>query len=281
MAELGTVNTLSIVESTPHGLRLEAGPLGQILLPNRFVTSAMRVGDRIEVFLYNDSEDRPVATTEHPYAQAGELAVLDVVSVHPTAGAFLDWGLSKDLLLPFREQGGTRVRPGEKVAVAIYLDAASGRVAASTRLHRHLPTQKPAYEPNQPVEALVYGDSPLGCKVIVERRYRALLYHEETADQLRPGDRFTGYIKKVHHDGKIDLRRDAAGYSRVAGVAGQILAELERAGGYLPYHDKSSPEAIRAAFDTSKKAFKQAIGQLYKAGRIELREDGIKEKQPR
>jgi predicted RNA-binding protein (virulence factor B family) len=276
MADIGRENTLVVIEKSDHGLYLDGGDLGPILLPNRYIMPTMLPGTEVNAFIYNDSEDRLVATTEQPYAQAGEFAYLEVVSVHPNVGAFLDWGLSKDLLLPYREQGNIRFREGDGAIVAVYVDAYTNRVVASTRLHNHLPPEKPAYAPNDPVQVLVYGDSPLGYKAIVDRRYRGLLYHEENSAQLEPGDQFTGYIRKVHNDGKIDLRRDPSGYSRVEDISGRILDQLDAAGGHLPFNDKSSPADIRATFDTSKKAFKQALGKLYKARRILIDADGIR-----
>lgn len=276
MAEIGRDNTLTIQEKSDHGLYLDGGQLGPILLPNRYVTPEMQSGAKVDVFIYNDSEDRLVATTEQPYAKAGEFAYLEVVSVHPNTGAFLDWGLSKDLLLPYREQGNLRFREGDGAIVAVYVDEYTNRVVASTRLHNHLPPEKPPYAPNDAVQVIIYGDSPLGYKAIVDKRYRGLLYHEENSDQLEPGDQFTGYIRKVHSDGKIDLRRDPAGYSRVDAISARILHELNAAGGHLSFNDKSSPEAIRTTFDTSKKAFKQALGRLYKARRILIEESGIR-----
>ena len=275
MAEIGRYNILTVLETSDHGLYLDGGAHDKILMPKRYITPAMKVGTEVEVFVYNDSEDRLVATTEKPLAQAGEFAYLEVVSVNPNAGAFLDWGLSKDLLLPYREQGNIHFTEGDGAIVAVYVDEYTNRVVASTRLHNHLPHEKPPYEPNDPVEVLIYGDSPLGFKAIIDKRYRGLLYHEETSDQLEPGDQFTGYIKKVHNDGKIDLRRDPSGYGRVEGVSQVILDQLEAAGGALPFNDKSSPEDISTTFDTSKKAFKQAIGKLYKQRRILITDTGI------
>lgn len=275
MAEIGKYNDLPVVESVDHGLYLDGGRLGTILLPQRYVTPEMTIGDSIKVFVYNDSEDRLVATTETPAGQVGEFAYLEVVDVKPNVGAFLDWGLSKDLLLPYREQGNFMIQKGDGLVVAIYLDEYTRRVVASARLHRHICPEKPAYEPNEPVDVLIYGNSPLGYKAIVDKKHRGLLYHSETADKLEEGDRFTGYVKRVRSGGKIDLRRDRAGYKRVEPLAGQIHARLEEAGGRLPFNDKSSPESIRETFDCSKKAFKQAIGALYKQRVIRITEDGI------
>ncbi|WP_269523796.1 CvfB family protein [Coraliomargarita parva] len=275
MADIGKFNELTIVEVVDHGLYLDGENLGNILLPQRYVTYQMKVGDKVNVFIYNDSEDRLVATTETPAAQVGEFAYLEVVGIRRNVGAFLDWGLSKDLLLPYREQGNLSLKEGDGVIVAIYVDEYTNRIVASARLHRHLQEDKPSYQPNDPVEVLIYGDSPLGYKAIVDKKFRGLLYHSETSDTLEEGDQFTGYVKRVRSGGKIDLRRDPAGYKRVGSLAEQIQEQLEEAGGRLPFNDKSSPESIRETFNCSKKAFKQAIGALYKQRVILITEDGI------
>ena len=275
MADPGKFNTLTITEVTVNGLLLDGGPHGQILLPRRYMTRAMVIGSEVEVFLYSDSEDRLVATTETPYAQAGEFAYLEVVAVNERVGVFLDWGLSKDLLLPFREQGDLYYSVGDGAIVAVYVDPYTQRIVASTRLHRHLSNTRPDYTTNTPVHVLIYGDSPLGYKAIIDKKHRGLLYHAETSDQLEPGDQFTGYIKKVHANGNIDLRRDPAGRRRAETFSEVILEQLEKAGGSMAFNDKSSPESIRATFDMSKKAFKQALAKLYKNRRILITDAGI------
>jgi len=280
MADIGRFNELTIVEAVDHGLYLDGEHLGNILLPQCYVTHSMKVGNRVNVFIYNDSEDRLVATTKTPAAQVGEFAYLEVVGIRRNVGAFLDWGLSKDLLLPYREQGTIHLEEGDGVVVAVYLDQYTNRIVASARLHRHLCPELPNYQPNDAVEVLIYGDSPLGYKAIVDKKHRGLLYHTETADKLEEGDQFTGYVKKVRSGGKIDLRRDPAGYERVETLAENILRQLEEAGGQMPFNDKSSPESIRETFNSSKKAFKQAIGALYKQRVIRITEDGIEQVKP-
>jgi len=275
MAEIGKFNKLAILEIVDHGLYLNGGTLGNILLPQRYVTTDMRVGGTVEVFIYCDSEDRLVATTETPKGQVGEFAYLEVIEVKPNVGAFLDWGLSKDLLLPYREQGNFLINEGDGLVVAIYLDEHTNRIVASARLYRHICPESPQYQANDAVDVLIYGDSPLGYKAIVDKKHRGLLYHSETHDKLEEGDRFTGYVKKVRSGGKIDLRRDPAGYQRVESLTDQIHQQLKEAGGQLPFNDKSSPESIRKTFNTSKKAFKQAIGALYKQRLIRITEAGI------
>ena len=277
MADIGKFNTLPITEVTVNGLLLDGGRHGKILLPRRYMTKAMEIGSEVEVFIYSDSEDRLVATTETPYAQAGEFAYLEVVAVNERVGAFLDWGLSKDLFLPFREQGDLYYSVGDGAIVAVYVDEYTNRIVASTRLHRHLSNTKPDYEPNTPVHVLIYGESPLGFKAIIDKKHRGLLYYAETGDKLEPGDQFTGYIKKVHANGNIDLRRDPAGRQRADTFSEVIMEKLEQAGGSMAFNDKSSPESIRETFDMSKKAFKQALAKLYKARRILITENGIEQ----
>lgn len=276
MLELGKFNELTVLEVSEHGLYLVCDEGEEVLLPNRYVKPEMTVGATVRVFVHNDSEDRFVATTDTPHAQVGEFAYLEVVGIHPKVGIFLDWGLSKDLLLPFREQGDFHIEVGDGVVVAVYVDEHTNRIVASTRLHRHMAETEPDYEVNDAVDLLIYDTSPLGYKAIVDRVHRGLMFYSETSDKLYPGDQITGYIRKVHNNGKIDLRRDPAGYERIEGLAGQIFKQLEAAdGGSMPFNDKSAPEAIRETFDCSKKAFKQAIGALYKARRILIQGDGI------
>ena len=276
MLQLGHFNTLTILEKSPHGLFLDAGASNRVLLPNAFVTQSMQIGDPIRVFIYKDSKDRLVATTQTPLAEADEFAYLEVVDVKPGIGIFLDWGLDKHLLLPHREQGDWDFRVGDGAVVAVYVDAYSQRMVASTRLHRHRAPEKPNFEPNTPVDLLIYGNSPLGYKAFVNRRYRGLIYHQENSDVLEPGDQFVGYIKKVHSNGKIDLRRDPSGFGRADQIAEKIFAQLQAAGGHIALNDRSSPAEIRARFDVSKKAFKQALGRLYKMRRIDFTENGIR-----
>lgn len=276
MVEIGRIQTLPIVESSDNGFYLDAQDLGTILLPNAYVDTSMEIGSEVSVFIYNDSEDRLVATTETPRAQVGEIACLEVVSLHPRAGAFLDWGLRKDLLLPYREQGERSLRKGDKVVVAVYLDPHSKRIVASTRLQRHFASDVPDYSPNQPVQVIIYGQSPLGFKAVVDRHYSGLLFRGETSERLRVGDEFQGYIKKVHEDGKIDVLRDPFGYRRrIDPLAEQILDKLKSSGDRLPFSDKSSPQSIREEFGCSKQAFKQALGNLYRQKKIIFTQEGI------
>ncbi|MDB6065945.1 MAG: hypothetical protein JWR26_2153 [Pedosphaera sp.] len=273
MAIIGRRNILSIERASGPGLYLNGGELGEILLPGRYIPADIAPGVKLDVFVYLDSEDRLVATTETPHAMVGEFAWLKVISINPRVGAFLDWGLSKDLLLPFREQD-IPVRVGQHVIAYVYLDAQSNRIVASTRLHRHLNRQETTYREGQPVEMLITGRTPLGYNAIVENAHRGLLYHDNLATPLHAGQKLKGFVRKVRPGGKLDLSLDKSGYKRVAPLKDQIVQALERNGGKLDFDDNSTPEAIREAFGSSKKAFKQALGALYKARRIQFQPSG-------
>jgi len=204
----------------------------------------------------------------------GEFACLKVVSVNQHIGAFLDWGLSKDLLLPFREHTG-QLRVGQKVVVAVYLDPKTNRIVASARLRRHFSNDTPTYAPGQPVNLFVTGQSPLGYQVIVANAHEGLLYHDRVSIPIEVGQKLKGFVRLVRPGGKIDVSLDSSGYQRVASLQLQIVQALERNGGRLAFDDNSPPEAIRTAFGVSKKAFKQTIGALYKRRRIRFTHPGI------
>ncbi|EEF59294.1 CvfB family protein [Pedosphaera parvula] len=274
MAVIGKRNILSIERSSGPGLYLNGGALGEILLPGRYIPRDIPPENKLDVFVYLDSEDRLVATTETPRAMVGEFAYLKVISVNSQVGAFLDWGLSKDLLLPFREQQ-TPVRPGQWVIVYVQLDPRNKRIFASTRLYRFLNRETPCYRENQPVSLLISGKTPLGFKAIVDNAHEGLLFHDKLSSPLTIGQKLNGFFRTIRPGGKIDLSLDASGYKRVNTVTEKIVDALERNGGRLAFDDDSSPETIREAFGISKKAFKQALGALYKSRRIRFQNPGI------
>ena len=274
MAELGKRNTLAISKESPHGLYLDGGELGEILLPSAFVPKGISRNSPLSVFVYLDSEDRLIATTEEPLAQVDAFAALKVIEVNRRMGAFLDWGLSKDLLLPFRESKG-RINVGDTRVVRIYVDHASGRIVASERHGRFLSPERPRYQPQQQVDLIVASETPLGYKAIVNNSHIGLLYENELSDPLFVGQCFKGYVKKVRADGNIDLRRDRSGYDRVAPLAERILERINTNGGRLELDDRSEPDRIRQEFGVSKKAFKQALGNLYKQRLIEFLDGGV------
>ena len=274
MPTIGQRNKLSIEREAPPGLYLRGGELGEILLPRRYIPPDVKPGDRLDVFIYLDSEDRLVATTETPHASVGEFAYLEVVSIHQRVGAFLDWGLPKDLLLPFREQEAP-VRVGQKVVVAIYLDPKTQRIAASARLRRYLSRDTPAYAEGQNVSIIVTEETPLGYSAIINNDHAGLLRRDQMSTRLQVGQKLKAFVRAVRPGGKIDLSLDASGYRRVASLQEQVLQALAAKAGRLPYDDATSPEVIRQNFGVSKKAFKQALGALYKHRRIRFLNPGI------
>ena len=275
MAEIGRWNTLMAIEESDRGLMLDGGELGLILCPSRYLPEDAEPGEEFEVFVYLDSKDRLIASTETPLAQVGDFACLEVVSVHPNLGAFLDWGLIKDLLLPFAEQLG-RVRVGQKVVVAIQVDQRSNRIIASMRCHRFVDRNSPELEQGDAVELLISDETPMGFNAIVNNQYLGLLYHSEVGVPVKVGQKMDGYILRIRPEGKIDLTLNESGYGRVTNLAEDIVEALQHNHGYLAIGDKSSPEEIRHQFGVSKKAFKQALGALYRQRRITFEGQGIR-----
>lgn len=274
MADLGRYNQLKVLYSTPHGIYLDGGDHGEILLPTRYIPRGTQLDDVIEVFVYRDSEDRVIATTERPFAQAGEFASLEVVGVHRQVGVFLNWGLPKDLLLPYRELT-EKVDVGQKVAVYIILDERSDRIIATTRLNRHLSRQPAPYKKGQEVGLLITNRTPLGYNVLVEKTHIALLHAAAGATALQPGQEMRGFISAVHPDGKLDVSLDASGYQRVAPLTERILEALKASGGSLPFDDDSPADRVRENFGSSKTAFKQALGALFRQRKIRFTRPGI------
>lgn len=277
MPSIGKRNSLKIVRAAPPGLYLDAAELGEILLPGKLVPRNVQLKDLVDVFIYTDSEDRLVATTETPLAEVGEFAALKVVSVNRNVGAFLDWGLSKDLLLPYREQERPP-RVGDKIFVAVCLDPVSNRVVASARISRYLQREIPEeWKPGQPVNLQIAGTSPLGYNAIIEGCYRGLLYKDRTNAPLEIGQKLKGFIRAIRDGGKVDLSLDGPGArQQVTPLTTLILNAMRENGGTLPYDDSADPGIIRQKFNISKNVFKQALGNLYKRKRIEFTNPGIK-----
>lgn len=274
MSILGKRQTLTVNRIAAPGAYLAWGDLAEVLLPRRYVPADLVPGARLEVFVYLDSEDRPVATTEKPLATVGEFAALQVVSVNPKVGTFLNWGLPKDLLLPFREQTAP-LRIGDRVVVFVQIDEKTNRIIASARLNRHLSRERPPYTVGQSVNLLIASKTPLGYNAVIEGAHLGLLYHDNLAAPLAIGQKLKGFIRALRFGAKIDLSLDASGYQRVASLTEQILAALERHHGKLDLDDDSPPAAIRETFGVSKGAFKQALGALYKKRRIQFTNPGI------
>ena len=274
MASIGQRNALQIIREATPGFYLDGENLGEILLPGRYIPENTGPGDYVLVFIHRDSEDRLVATTEIPTARVGEFAFLKVVSANPQMGAFLDWGLAKDLLLPIREQT-RRIELGESVVVYVFLDHQSGRIVATMRLDAHLNLTTPNYLEKQPVNLLIAGETSLGYKAIVENAHWGLIFRSDIGAKLTIGETVTGYVRAVRPDGKIDLSLTLPGYEKVRTLTEEILEALQKNNGKLNVNDASSPEEIRKQFATSKKAFKQALGALYRKRAIRLTADGI------
>lgn len=275
MAELGKRHLLTILHSAPPGLYLDGGRHGEILLPGRFVPSGVVVGGKVDVFIYRDSEDRLVATTQQPLATVGELAYLRVVAINRRVGVFLDWGLDKDLLLPMREMDGP-LNVGDRVVVMVVLDDRTERLIASARFNRRLDQRPPHYHEGESVRLMVASKSPLGFNMVVNNAHRGLIYQTDIIGTLKVGDVVPGYIRTIRPDGKLDLALGQAGHRRIGAMSAKVIEVLTAHGGKLPYHDNSLPEEIREVFGMSKKAFKQAIGALFKEQRIHIDPVGIR-----
>ena len=273
MAEIGKNNILTIARCEEYGLYLKDDDGNEILLPNRYVTDDMEIGDEVNVFVYTDSEDRPVATTEQPYAKVGDFALLRVKSVN-NIGAFLDWGLMKDLLVPFREQK-VRMMSGRSYIVYVYLDDESQRVVASAKLDKFLDNKIPEYKYRQKVDILVTQRTDLGYKVIVDNLFWGMIYHNEIFQEINIGDRLEAFIKNVRQDGKIDIKLGDREVKRVKSLADTIMEYIAENGGTIHITDKSSPDTIREAFNCSKKDYKKTLGFLYKAQKILITPDEI------
>ena len=278
--EIGQINRLQIVKEVDFGLYLDGGDeaydgYGETLLPSRYLPSTWNIGDRIEVFIYLDSEDRIIATTERPYALVGEFALLKVSSVSHY-GAFLDWGLSKDLLLPFSEQI-TPVQAGELHLICLFIDEKSQRITASARLNDFLYDESHGdFRDGEAVSLLNAAKTDLGYKMIVNNSHWGLLHRHEQVHTLEIGQRLRGYIKHIRDDGRIDLCLHRRPSEKSDEVANAILAAVKQAGGFLPINDKSTPDAIRAQFGISKNLYKKAIGTLYRKRDIRIDADGIR-----
>lgn len=270
---IGEYNELEVSRESPHGMYLHSSK-GEILMPKRFVTPELKPGDMIRVFVYTDSEDRLVATTQTPRATAGEFASLRVKDL-TTVGAFLDWGLDKDLLLPYREQLHA-VHIDDFVVVHLITDPKTERVIAISKIQAFISNEAEDLQEMQEVELMVYDKTPMGYKVLINRKFNGLLYNNELFGEISLGDVRNGFIKKIREDGKIDVSLQQQGVKGMKDARSSLLDALQSAGGFLPLHDKSSPEEIYDTLGMSKKNFKKAAGNLYREKKIEMNEEGIK-----
>ena len=273
MITIGKTYKLKAVKKLDFGVYLDAEDLYEVLLPKRYVPRDLEMGDEIEVFLYLDSEDRPIATTEIPKIQLGEFAYLPVVDVNNT-GAFLDWGLMKDLFVPYGEQHRP-MEVGSSYIVYLYLDKIKGRLTASSKIDKFLDDEKPHdFTPQQAVKLLIANSTDLGYKAIINNSHWGVLFENEVHQRLSFGQSIDGFIKHVRPDGKIDLSLQGGKETRDK-YERLILTYLNQHGGFAQVHDKSDPKLISDLFGMSKKAFKKAIGGLYKQKIINIEKDGI------
>ena len=271
--ELGKFNQLEVVKQVDFGMYLDGGEEGEILLPTRDVPEDCKVGDWLNVFLYLDNEERLIATTLTPLVQVGEFACLEVSWVNQF-GAFLNWGLMKDLFVPFSEQK-MKMQVGNKYVIHAYIDDESFRIVASAKVDRYLSKEKAPYQPGEEVNILIWQKTDLGFKAIIENMYSGLLYDSEIFQTLHTGDTLKAYIKQVREDGKIDLILQKPGFEKVDDFSKTLYHYIADHGGRIGLNDKSPAEEIYDVFGVSKKTFKKAVGDLYKKRLILLHEDGI------
>lgn len=273
MIKIGNYNRLRVARFVDFGAYLADDSNNEVLLPARYLPDDAAIGDEIDVFVYNDSEDRPVAVTDHPYACVGEFAFLQVAEVN-RFGAFLDWGVPKHLLVPFSEQR-VKMEEGGIYPVYVYLDHITNRVVASGKIEKFLGNVIPDYRPGDKVSALVWQHTPLGYKVIVDNLFQGMIYDNEIYAPLEIEQTVTALVKAVREDGKIDLSLGDKAAMRVAGLADEILDYLDRKGGRITITDSSSPDEIKETFRCSKKDFKKALGKLYKEHKIVISDDAV------
>lgn len=273
MIDLGRYNQLKVVKKVDFGMYLDGGEDGEILLPTKYIPQGTRVGDVLNVFLYLDQEERLIATTQEPLAQVGDFAYLEVAWVNEY-GAFLNWGLMKDLFVPFREQK-LKMRKGQKYIVHVHEDAESYRIMASAKVEHYLSKEKPTYKPGEEVNILIWQHTDLGYKVIVDNTYAGLLYTNEIFQHIEVGMRLSAYVKQVREDGKIDIRLQQQAKTLVPDFSTELLQYIKDNGGYTALNDKSDAQLIYDTFGVSKKIFKKAVGDLYKKRLVTLSEEGI------
>lgn len=273
MLKIGQYNTLQVSRLVDFGAYLDGGNGQEVLLPARYIEHPLTEGESLSVFVYTDSEDRPVATTEHPYATVGEFAFLDVVSVD-RIGAFLNWGLMKDLLVPFSQQK-SRMVSGGRYLVYVYLDDATKRVVASAKIEKFLGNVIPRYKTGDATDVLVYRETPIGYACIVDNLHQGMIYANQVFRPISVGDRLEAYVRRVRPDGKIDLMLSGAVSERTNDLSDVILDHLRVHGGYTEFDDHSSPEVIKEAFYCSKRDFKRAVGHLLKCGKIRKEDRGL------
>lgn len=273
MIKVGDYNELNVLRMVDFGVYLDDGNEG-ILLPKRFVPAGLKEGDRIKVFIYHDGEDRIIATTQQPKGKLGDIVKLRAVSV-TQQGAFLDWGLMKDIFVPKSKQQTTMIPNGEYL-VKIYLDEQTGRIAATEKLEPFLSNEKLTVKELDIVDLIVYRRTDIGYMMIINNQHTGVLHFNEIYRNITSGDKFQGFIKKIYPDNKIDVAAGKPGYGRIEDESQKIIRLLKENNGYLPFYDKSDPDEIYSFFGMSKKSFKMTIGNLYKQRLISFEKTGIK-----
>ena len=273
MIHIGDYNTLEIIRETEQGLYIADEEGNEVLLPNRYVPKSFKIWDKLDVFVYLDNEERPVAVTDKPHIKVNEFGMLrcNQVTQH---GAFLDWGLLKELFCPFKEQA-FKMKSGGWYLVYCYIDEETGRLVASSKTNRFLDNKNLTVKQFDEVDLIVSHPSEIGMNVIVNKKHSGLIFKDEIFKDLSIGDRLKGYVKKIRPDNKLDIVLGQIGYRNIEPNAETIMQELEDNGGYLNLTDKSDPEDIKEVLQMSKKNFKKAVGTLYKKRLIEIKEDGI------
>ncbi|MCR8667901.1 S1-like domain-containing RNA-binding protein [Aestuariibaculum sp. M13] len=273
MINIGQVNTLEILRETDHGIYLVDEENNEVLVPNRYVPETFKIWDKLDVFVYLDNEERPVATTDMPYIKLGEFALLRCSQVNDF-GAFLDWGLVKELFCPFKEQA-FKMKPKGWYLVHCYMDEKTERLVASSKTNRFLSNKELTVKQFDEVDLIVSHPSEIGMNVIVNKKHTGLIYNDQIFTELSVGDKLKGVVKKIRPGNKLDISLGQIGYRNIEPNAERILKELEDNGGYLDLTDKSNPEDIKDLLQMSKKNFKKAVGSLYKDKKIEIKPDGI------
>ena len=274
MAILGKINHLEIVKATDYGVMLEGGHLGHILLPNKFLPEDYRIGEKLEVFIYLDTNDEPVATTQTPKIQLGECAYLKCVDMNKV-GAFFDWGLPKDLMVPYAEQS-YKIYPDLYYTVYMYQDNATNRLVASIKLSKHLNELNSSFKVRDEVDLLICGKSQLGFKAVINKTHLGLIHHSDVFKTIRLGQNIKGYIKEIREDKKINLCFNLPASQQQGGLAVKILADLKQNGGVSSMTDKSPPTEIYQKWNVSKGSYKKALGSLYKQKLITISKEQIK-----
>jgi uncharacterized protein len=272
MVIMGEYNVMKVIKEKSMGVFLDDGDEG-ILLPKRFVPQGTKIGDELKVFLYHDGEDRPIATTQKPFGKLGDIVKLKAVSV-TKQGAFLDWGLMKDLFIPKSKIKNYMVPNGEYL-VKIVMDEKTGRLAATEKLESFLSNENLTVKEKDVVDLIVYRQTDIGYEVIINNVHKGILHNNEIYRNITIGDRFTGFIKNILPENKIDVAAGKPGYNRVEDETEKMIRLLKENDGYLPYHDKSAPEDIYSFFGMSKKTFKMTTGNLYKQQKISFTKTGI------